>query len=192
MEELFQATTQERFLVLAYQFYRGKKYRTLKCGNFESIWDEGPRHDMIHWLYKLGRDYNVLDMDYLEFERVLTDKHKDYHKGRQYKYRRHRRWIRRWSHNCPPELWRVRRGFTNDGVPKKSKEETPEKAWRKQKRFAKDKNPARRWNRGWKKNLKTFGARKHRRLEREALANDNVDRLGANSYKAAEDPWSWD
>lgn len=191
MEELFKAKTQDRFLALAYRFYSDRTDPLYACDKANVIF-VCERHDVKMWLYKLGRDYNVLDMDYLEFERFLTGKNKSYHGGRWYQPWIHRRWARIWGHNCPPEQYRVLRGFFFTGQPKKSKEETPHQAWRKHKRFKKDKNPARYWRRPWRKDLKHFGAKKHRAMERMAIAGDKIDNLGANSYKEAENPWSWD
>ena len=190
MEELFKAKTQDRFLALAYKFYRDRTHIVREVAGRSYIL-KYTREDVKHWLYKLGRDYKLLDMDYLEFERFLLGKNKSYYGGHWYQPWIHHRWARVWGHNCPPEQWRVLRGFFFNGQAKKSKEETPHDAWRKHKKFRKDKNKARYWHRG-KKDLKHFGAKKHRAMERVAIAGDRIDNLGANSYKEAENPWSWD
>ncbi len=60
---------QNKFIESAFGFYRRK-----------TNWLGWTSHceDVIEWLYKLGRDYNVLFMDYAEFRRVLRSEHKSY------------------------------------------------------------------------------------------------------------------
>ena len=86
----WEAKTQEQFLPLAVQWYRWKAGITEKWEPY--YWYPGKgrwvehlncnRDEVIRWLYKLGRDYNVLDMDYVEFSNVVLDRHKEYVGGR--------------------------------------------------------------------------------------------------------------
>lgn len=173
--KLFKAKTQTEFLSLAYKFYRARIIVILD----NHLWT--PRHDIKTWLYKLGRDYNVLDIDFNEFERVLLNKCSNYRNGNRHIPRRFHRWLQ----------YRLLLSFTYSGQSKKSKKDTLEKAWRRKKKFSKDKSKARYCNSHWKKNLKTVGAKKHRRKEHRTIKDNQVDRLGADSYKRAENPWSW-
>ena len=187
--ELFKAKTQDRFLVLAFQFHRERQI----FPDNPLVIEQPANNGVIHWLYGVGRDYNVLDMDFLQFERVLLNKETRYSEGRFYTpwwQRPHRRWTRAYSHNCPPEEWRVLRGFFFNGHPKKDKTPTPQKDWRRQKKFTKDKRRRRRAP--WKRDTKSFSASKHRALERQCISAGTIDMLARNSYKRAENPWSWD
>jgi hypothetical protein len=149
---------------------------------------------VIEWLYKLGRDYQVLNMDYDEFTRIMKSQHKDYHEGVKYRVKRRYRYYGNYGHHCAPEVWRVLRSFKWTGQTKKTKEDTPRKDWRRKKRFSRDKKKLRCWYSGSsvKKNVKHFAARKHRMRERWAIAHEQWDELSRRSYKEAEDIWSWD
>ena len=50
----YQANNQEEFVFYSFKYCRVK----------------GDGEDIICWLYKLGRDYNVLFMDFNEFKKV--------------------------------------------------------------------------------------------------------------------------
>lgn len=63
--------------------------------------------------------------------------------------------------------------------------------WKGQKGFEKDKRKKDRW-RPWSKWLKHFGNRKHRQMERQALAHDEWNELHDKSLKDACNPWDWD
>ena len=67
-----------------------------------------------------------------------------------------------------------------------------EEAWHIEKKIKKDKIKSQRDNTSWKKNLKHYAARKHRRMERRAIQSEHHDNLHERSYLQAEDRWSWD
>jgi len=173
-------SSQSEFIASAVAFYRRKTV----CEDWGFV---DHREDIIEWLYKLGRDYNVLNMDYVEFSLVLDDKHKNYRNGSYWKRRiRCYGWH---SHFCCPEWYKVLRGFTYNGEEKK---DNPTKNdWWEHKGLVKDRRKNR-WHTGWRRDLKFFCRRKHRQLEREAIKNERYDRLHRLTYKQAEDPWSWD
>lgn len=137
-------------------------------------------------LYKLGRDYQVLHMDYDQFERILLGK-EDYYrysrKSSKYPFRG------RGSHYCDINWYRVLQGFTYNGQPKKTKSE--KQYWREHSGINKDKKKAT-WSCKWKKSFKNANKRKHRQLERASISNERYDRLHRRTYKQAENPWSWD
>lgn len=175
-----EAKNQDDFACAAFNYYRHK-----------ATWLGGLNHreDVIEWLYKLGRDYNVLFMDYDEFRRVALGQHKNYGwNGVRWKVAR-RKYYCRWSHYCDPKLYRVLKGFTYSGQAKKN---NPNKNdWWVHKGIDKDRRKCR-WHNSWKRSLKQFGKRKHRQLERDAIKNERYDRLHRLTYKRAEDRWSWD
>jgi len=173
-------TNQQDFIHSSFRFYRRK---TLCWG------ETYHREDVIEWLYKLGRDYNVLCMDYSEFRRVLRKEHNHYTYWSDLHYYRRRRFVGRYTHNCAIEWYRLLRGFTYSGQVKKNK--PTENDWWTHKGVLKTKRKAN-WGHHWKKNLKHFCKRKHRQLEREAIKTERYDRLHRLTYKQAEDPWSWD
>ncbi len=172
----------ESFVVSAVEFYRQKT--VCKEWGFSSH-----REDVIEWLYKLGRDYNVLSMDYTEFKLILHRSHKHYYSyGRAY-LKSPIRYYGRYSHHCDIKWYRVARRFTYNDQAKK--DSPSKKDWWKYKGIIKDRRKTR-WHNGWKRDLKFFCKRKHRQLERETIKNERYDRLHRLTYKQSEDPWSWD
>lgn len=178
-----EAPNQEWFIYLAYKYAKAKKL---------SEWDLKPTEDVIHWLYKLGRDYNVLDMDYAEFKRVMLGQHKDYCYWNGIKYRvryDRRKYYGSRSHYCRIEEYRVLKGFTHKGEPKKDNPSKDE--WWEHKGFTRSRRRTSGFQRGWKRSLKYFNKRKHRQFERENIKNERYDKFHNRSWKI-EDPWSWD
>lgn len=183
MDKLTKSKNQEEFLVEAYKFYRTKVYSEVYDVCF------GPDWKTVDWLYKLGRDYKVLSIDYDQFVRILTGEQKNYYHGK-YHPRRSYSYRRSYSHFCDPEDYRVLKGFTYNGQDKKEKPSKNE--WWEHKGIVKDRRrAARRW-RSWGKSFKHFNKRKHRQLERQAIKAERYEELHQWSYKQAEDPWSWD
>lgn len=180
-----EAENQDEFIYASFELYRRK-----------SIWLGGIdyREDVIVWLYKLGRDYQVLFMDFEEYKRVILGQHKDYsyYNGARY----HKRWDRRRyyggrSHYCRIEEYRVLKGFTYNGQAKKDK--PTKKDWWEHKQIVRDRRQDMHgWRRGWGKDFKHFNKRKHRQLERQAIKKERYDKLHWLTYKQAENPWSWD
>lgn len=186
----YDARTQEDFLKAAYEFYFHK------CG-FDSfgVISIRARNDLIEHLYKLGRDLNVLPMHFEEFKAVLLGKHRQYYNGIMYRYRypyykgRIRCWFGgRHSHFCDPKWYRVLVSFTYSGQEKK----TIDNSWREYKKIEKDKGKYEGRRFPWKRDLKYYGARNHRRFERRCIQQERYDDLHSRTYKQAEDPWSWD
>jgi hypothetical protein len=182
MQNLFKIKNQEEFLIQAFDFHRKKSY------SYDLFL--GTNWKIIDWLYKLGKDYKILQIDYNQFVRIMNDNQKDYHSG-YYRPRRSYAYSgSRWGHFCDIKYFRISRRFIYSGQSKKDK---PSKnAWREHKKMGKDKSRSRFWKRSWKKNLKHFCKRKHRRLEKEALKNECYDRLHSWSYKHSDNPWNWD
>lgn len=174
MEELFQTTDEFEFLQAAYIYYHSKLGVVLDFGS-ES-------NKLIDWLYKLGRDYRVLDISHDEFRRIITDKHNHYYRGWSDNRLRYR-----YSRYINYDEYRVLKGFTYKGEKKKQRDLIKDE-WKKRKRKEKQ---SRHWGH-YKKYLKHYCARKHRVIERKALASNRLEELGSISYKRAENPWHWD
>lgn len=174
---------QREFIISAFRYYRSRTQCSISYVFYHS-------DKLIHWLYKLGRDYNVLNMDYTQFRMILRGEHRDYYYGRYFKRRPGRYWYcSHYSHFCDPEWYRRLRGFTFNGNSKK--DNSSKKDWWEYKGILKDRRkPYRRHH--WKKSLKYYGKRKHRRLEHKAIKSERYDKLHRLTYKYAENPWSWD
>lgn len=171
MKQFNTIKTQDAFLRLAHNWYEHNLgYEATKEWMIE----------IVQWLYDLGRLYQVLNMDFEQFRRELME-------PKPYRRRYGGYWGSR-SHYCAPEYYRVLKGFTYAGQPKKQ----IDKAWRIHKRFNRDKGKHKGWwyGRGWKKYLKHFNNRKLRAKERKLIACENYDELDKN-WKV-EDAWSWD
>jgi len=97
-------------------------------------------------------------------------------------------WRRSWpcSNNFCEVNFRVLRGFTWNGQPKKKKPTVHR--WKTQKR-----GKGGYWyGSSWKKNWKHFTKRKHRAWQRQMIAHERYEEFHSRSYKEAENPWSWD
>jgi hypothetical protein len=166
---IFNAETQEEFIYAAY------------------YWHTYPSQSTIQWLYKLGRDRRLLNIDFEEFRRtILNDQNpycnEQYSFSRKIKYRR--------SHFCDPSEYRVLKGFKYSGQ-KKKQDLSNKDAWRLEKKIIKDKQRSSMWRNTWKKDLKHFSVRKHRRMERDFIKTEKYDSFYKTTYKYAEDPWGW-
>ncbi len=82
--------------------------------------------------------------------------------------------------------YRVLRGFTYKGEPKKEKPTVH--------RWKTDKQTGHGWYTGssFKRDWKHFTKRKHRAWQRDMLRNERYEEFYSRSYKETEDPWSWD
>lgn len=183
--DIYHAQTQEEFVKAAYELHH-------KCSCYDYDLVYAGQNKTIHWLYKLGRDYNILDMDYNEFRLIMTGMKRDYYGGLKgynyysyyYRYNRRRVWIRTWDD------YRVLKGFHQSGHKKKARNRND---WWEHKGLMKTRRKVRgHWYGSYKKHLKHYGARKHRQLERQAIHHGDYEKLHRLSYKQAEDPWSWD
>jgi len=187
----YDARTQEDFLKAAYEFYFHKY-------GFDSfgVISIQTRNDSIEHLYKLGRDLNVLPMPFDEFKAIILNKHNKYCSGREYKYAcRYSRYNRRrcyygdrHSHFCDPKWFRVLVGFTYSGQEKK----TIDNSWREHKNVERDKGKYERRRFPWKKSVKFFSSRGHRRFEKRRIKQGRYDDLHKRTYKQIIDPWCWD
>ena len=182
MQNLFKAKNQEEFLVAAYKLHRER--------SDNDRWDlyRGPDWKTIDWLFKLGLDYQVLNIEYEQFVRIINGEEQDYYNGHYRPYSRSR-YRGSYSHFCDPELFRVLRGFTYGGQSKKNR--PTKNDWWEYKGIIKDKRKSS-WRRGPGKNFKHFNKRKHRQLERLAIKAERYEKLHQWSYKRAENPYSWD
>lgn len=177
-----EADNQDEFIHFAFNYYRHKRYWD---------WANNVGEGVIEWLYKLGRDYLVLFMDYEEFKRIILGTHKGYSSFNGIKYFKRydrRRYYGSYSHYCDIKEYRVLKGFTYNGQSKKNKNAND---WWEYKGFTRDRRRTSYFQRGWKGSLKHFNKRKHRQLEREAISSERYDKLHSQSWKI-EDPWSWD
>ena len=180
-----QAKNQKDFILAAFEHCSYVPY-----GHFEPIYSE------LNWVYKLGRDLKILSLDYLEFEMIMKNKHKNYYDGIEHRYNIHvnqtkRKIINyssRHSHFCDSKWYRVLVKFTHKGEKKKHKDNS----WRIHKRFDKDKNTTGRRYGNWKKYLKHYCARNHRAYERDCIKNERYDDFHNRTYKQSENPWNWD
>lgn len=170
-------SNQQEFLKSAYNFYRARTF----C--YDILFH---REEVIEWLYKLGRDYNVLNIDYTEFRNILREEHNNYWCGR---YRNRKGFGGKYSHYCEPEYYRVLEGFTYNRQTKKN--QPTKNDWWTQKGLLKTRHKVN-WSCRWKKNLKHFCKRKHRQFERQAIKAERYDELHCRTYKQSEDPWRWD
>lgn len=185
-----EADNQDEFVYASYQYYRHKS--NWYCGEYYG--GTGHREDVLVWLYKLGRDYNILFMDFEEFKRIMLGKHKDYSywngATRYYRrYNRYRSYYGSHSHYCSIEEYRVLKGFAYNGQAKK--DNPTQNDWWDHKGFARSRRRTSGFQRGWKRDLKHFNKRKHRQLEREAISHEEYYRLHRDTWKI-EDAWSWD
>lgn len=146
--------------------------------------------ELIQWLYKYGRDYRVLSMDYNQFSRTLIGW--PHESRRQYKKRlrkKMRERAQRSSRFWDPLPYRVR----NHHVTEKkelSSEEQSRRAWREEKQFNRDKSRFEGWRRGGshKTWAKKYSNRAERRHVRERLHNDKE----ILPHRWFNDPWMWD
>lgn len=190
----YNARTQEDFLKAAYEFYFHKY-------GFDSfgVISIKTRDDLIEHLYKLGRDLNILPMSFYEFKTILLGQHRNYYNGVAYRYnyhyrgwyyyyRRHRRYGGRNSHFCDPKWYRVLVSFTYSGQEKKA----IDNSWREYKKIQKDKGKYEKRRFPWKKTVKFYSSRGHRRFEKRCIKQERYDDLHSRTYKQIVDPWSWD
>lgn len=183
METLYKSKTQEEFVKNAFDFYRKDYFNKLDRTTYCS-------EDRIHWIYNLGRDYQLLSIDYQEFKNILLNKHKRYYQGKRCRvYNGRYIYLGRHSHYCSPEYYRVLRGFTYCGQEKKDRPSKNE--WRHHKGINKDRRKPR--HRGkWKRFLKESCKRKHRQFERMAIKSERYHKFHHKTYKNIEDSWNWD
>lgn len=184
--ELYKAQNEDEFLYLAYHNFKRKINVTLHIVI-------GSKPEEINWLYKLGRDLKLLNIDFKEFETIIKNNHKNYREGKWFFTSRY---TFNTNHYFSPENFRRQRHFRQKRllIPKKVFNQAEEDWWDK-KQFIRDRhrNTSReRWWTSSKKNLKHYGARKHRQMVRKAINSERFDLLGPSSYKQAEDIWAWD
>lgn len=207
----WEAKTQSEFVSLAYQWNK------LRSGEIE-VWEPyfwnpsrgrwkvkgvHERVEVIRWLYKLGRDYQVLDMDFEQFRLVMLDRHGDYRAGKEYtpwwkNYYSSSRYRMRYNPYLyfTPENYRRQRKFKQNGTRYEKKQKDEKKAeWWAKKQFTKDRRRASSRRCGSHcgcKSWKQFTKIKHRRWERDMIRKERYDVFYDKSYKHAEDLWSWD
>jgi hypothetical protein len=193
--EPFSAKTQDEFIYLSFEKYRKKAVREYNSYidnyYYPSRYTGAP--EIIRWLYKLGRDLKLLSRSYEEFERILKNEHSCFHNGKMRTGWRYSSW--RGGYFTPENYRRPRRFRQKDRRYKKKARNQRQKDWWEKKGYERDRKRATQREKWWnsaKRNLKHFGARKHRRKERQALIAERFDLLSKNSYKEAEDIWSWD
>lgn len=204
----WEAKTQTEFLSLAFQWNKWKSgvkevWVPHRWRPGAGRWEEKGVHEraeVITWLYKLGRDYKVLDMDYEEFTAILGNRHRSYYAGKSFSGIREYsiRWrCSRWNlaNYFTPQNYRRQRKFKQNGTRYEKKTKDEKKAeWWERKRFVLDRRreTARYRTSGWNRNWKYCTKRKHRRWERDMIRKERFDAFHSNSYKNADDRWHWD
>lgn len=160
---------QKEFLQYAKDYYR------TQCYIEDYMYWVSCRPEIIHWLYKLGRDYQVLNLDYNQFS-IILKLQEDYH--RYYNDDGSCQW-----YSC---YWRrkdVSRRFRYTG---QSKKNNPTKNdWWVERGISRDRSRHSGW--GWRrcsqKYYKKQTARSHRQKEKRALYYEEWDYLCGQTYR---------
>jgi hypothetical protein len=93
-----------------------------------------------------------------------------------------------WGHYYCPKNYRVLKGFTYNGQPKKEKSSVHR--WKTKKKS--------KCETGWycgtssKKNFKHYTNRNHRAWQRRMLAHERYDEFHDRAWKRADNWWNWD
>lgn len=150
------------------------------------------KNEVLNWLYKWGRDYQVLAMSFDEFCNQIVERNRPTY---PYGSTLYRRYYRRGRRGYLPDNWldfRVRNHHAH--VPKKilSEDELQRREWREHKQFKRD-----RARRGWSYNCrgngrktwaKRFSNRKERRHVRQAILAEKE----IKPHRLFQDKWMWD
>jgi hypothetical protein len=177
--------------------YRAHKFYEMKAGveYLENIgFRPRPEPRLIQWLYKLGRDYNLLDMDYQQFERIMITGPKKTGDDWPHWIRRNaNRELGRWG--WEPKLgrfggYRILRKYIR--LPHHEKKDKKENAWWIEKGLVKTRRKANsRYY--WDHYLKQYSAKRRRSMERQAIAHEAWDSLEKRSPRWRDaDRWAFD
>lgn len=136
---------------------------------------ESEKIESLDWLYKLGKDYNILDVSYDEFlvrgpNAIWNERYRRYYPQRRYCLRRHyqtTKYVKNTSHE--------------------KKEKNTKNIWREVSGINRDKRKVSYSRRGtYKANSPT----KHRAWRKQQIHNENWEALG--DYNEYRQFWEWD
>lgn len=184
--KIFKAQNQNEFVLGAYDFYKQKCYLESLYFVRESYWNHDER--VIEWMYKLGHDMRVLEMDYKQFFDIIHNKHAYWSEGKYFPHRKKKKrdFI---SHMWKMNTYRVARSFVRKGHQKKEKKDS----WLEISGITRTR---RKYSGHWlghaKKSFKTANKRKHRAFERQMLNSLYWDHLHNRTYQEMCDWWMWD
>lgn len=169
----------KEYLNWAYQQYCSKEGdpRPPRC----TPWREPPpvpppiNIELLEFLYKLGRDLQVLKFPFEEFCKWIT-------KGPP---------PRQFSHNYIQTPYRHRQKYRRKKPHKKKTGEHVRFDWRKRKGFALDQGKSK-WIRSAPVWAKKISSRARRQWEREQIQKQDWDDLASGDYLRFIDRWIWD
>jgi len=187
---------QRQFLTWAKERYHQKLYQRIeehvrkgrwglkeyyKVGICYPYWF-GRKEQLIQWLYKWGRDYQICFIDYFQFRRWILDQDRTKTHSRIY---RHRSRYSYWDRSRSGED-----GFRQIGYLKK--EYNQKEQWRIDNGHYRDKSKAGSWrSKPPGKWVKKYCNSKHRQWERRNIHHKRYDALSDYKNKKIYDPWMW-
>lgn len=147
------------------------------------------RMDLINYLYKIGRDYMVLNCSFQQFHHFLVfDTPIIKEEPRTWYYSRGKR--RPYPYRRPQTTWRRPIKYRRKPWHEK-KEANPKQAWREHKGFERDYRRSRR-HRDVHPYVKRHSWNKHRSAEQRYLARGDWEDNFVLGVKYHIDPWMWD
>ena len=166
-------SSSESFLKDCVNYYQNK--RSCCYGFYEK-----PNYQIIDYLYKLGRDYLILNCDYNHFVAVVTGQYR-----KKYLYYGYLKTPYRTKHE-EGVCWKEK------GKKEISEERQANLDWRSKKGIDKDKKKHGSRKRGCPKWVKRYSNKTLRQWERDCLKKGKWDELGSSDYLYFLDPWLWD
>jgi len=132
----------------------------------------------LHYLYKLGRDLQALDLSFKEFEMWMKDE-----PTKKEKYHR-KHWTAFYGTYTPQQHYVRKSGHQKKTL---TEEERQKREWRIRKKWEKAHCG---YDRGFsKKYYKKKANGRHRAWERDCIAHERWEELGGNYTKITHDPW---
>lgn len=172
------------FLTIARRYYSEKKNTYYYNTDHQEWFYDSYRDDKIilQWLFKLGKDYNVLTLDYKQFAEEITAGYRNYY----YKPKKNK-----WSRYLEERHGKYLEGTKYRKNTDHQKKEKVEDTWR-DKYFYKDKAKSK--FRRHLKGLKEETRSSHRAWEKQMIHQERWDDLSKDnkSWVSIVDPWSYD
>lgn len=192
----WEATSQEQFIQLSYEWNKNKvglRDNFIILGGYKYIRLREhvyPIEHTCHWLYNLGRDYQLLTIHYSEFKNILFNNNHRYNCGTRYPP-----YISRWSiaFRFSEENYRRQHKFKqkkNKKTEKKQKDLIKLDWWSSQKITRERRKP--RWRRKSHTYSKKLNKQTSRRWQRDMLRQERYDSFDNKTFAAVRDRRWWD